>query len=41
VGIEQWLYALSVDRPLVYGLLALALAIGAGWGAQAAFGQRG
>ncbi len=40
VGIERWLYALSVDRPLAYGLLALALAIGAGWGAQAAFGQR-
>lgn len=40
VGIERWLHALSVDRPLVYGFLALALAIGAGWGAQAAFGQR-
>lgn len=40
VGIERWLHALSVDQPLLYGLLALALAIGAGWGAQAAFGQR-
>lgn len=40
VGIERWLHALSVDRPLVYGLMALALAIAAGWGAQAAFGQR-
>lgn len=37
VGVERWLYRLSVEQPIPYGLLALLLAIGAGWGAQAAF----
>lgn len=37
VGLERWLYELSRDQPLVYGLQALALAIAAGWGASAAF----
>lgn len=36
-GIERWLYALAQEQPFLYGLLALALAIVAGWGASAAF----
>lgn len=36
-GIERWLFALAQDQPLLYGLLALALAIAAGWTASAAF----
>ena len=37
VGLERWLYALAYDRPLVYGLLSLVIAIIAGWGASEAF----
>ena len=37
VGIERFLYTLAYDRPLLYGLLALVLAVTAGWGASAAF----
>ena len=37
VGLERWIYNLAHDLPLVYGLLSLAVAIGAGWGASAAF----
>lgn len=37
VGIERWLHALAVDSPLLYGLLALALAVAAGWLASAGF----
>lgn len=37
VGLERWLFNLSRQRPLVYGLLSLAIAIAAGWGASAAF----
>jgi len=36
-GIERWLHQLAYDQPLVYGLLSLALALVAGWGASAAF----
>ncbi|HVG48771.1 MAG TPA: TIGR02186 family protein [Rubellimicrobium sp.] len=36
-GIERWLFTLAHDQPLLYGLLALALAIAAGWGASAGF----
>jgi uncharacterized protein (TIGR02186 family) len=36
-GIERWLQRLAHDRPLAYGLLSLVIAIGAGWGASAAF----
>jgi len=36
-GIERWLHQLAYDQPLLYGLLALALALVAGWGASAAF----
>ena len=37
VGLERFLYNLAYDRPLVYGLMSLAIAIAAGWGASAAF----
>ncbi len=37
VGLERWLFNLAHDQPLAYGLLSLAIAIGAGWGASAAF----
>lgn len=37
VGLERFLYTLAHERPLAYGILALALAVLAGWGASAAF----
>ncbi len=37
VGLERWLFNLSRQRPLIYGLLSLAIAIAAGWGASAIF----
>jgi len=37
VGLERWIYTLAHERPLVYGLLSLAIAIAAGWGASALF----
>ncbi len=37
VGIERFLYLLAYERPLVYGALAIFLAVIAGWGASAAF----
>lgn len=37
VGLERFLYNLAHDQPLVYGLMSLAIAIAAGWGASAAF----
>ncbi len=37
VGLERWLYNLAHDRPAVYGLLALVIAVAAGWGASTAF----
>lgn len=37
VGLERWLFNLSRQQPLVYGLLSLAIAIAAGWSASAAF----
>jgi uncharacterized protein (TIGR02186 family) len=36
-GIERWLYNLSRNQPLVYGLMSVALALLAGWLANAAF----
>lgn len=36
-GLERTLYRLAYDQPLIYGLLSLALAIFAGWGASEAF----
>ncbi len=37
VGLERFLYRLAHDRPLVYGLMSIAIAIAAGWGASAVF----
>lgn len=37
VGIERWLFNLSQQQPLLYGLMSIALAVIAGWGASAAF----
>ena len=37
VGLERFLYNLAHDRPLIYGLLSIAIAIAAGWGASAVF----
>lgn len=37
VGLERFLYNLAHEKPLAYGLLSLAIAIAAGWGASAAF----
>ena len=37
VGLERWLYELSRNRPLLYGLMSLAIAIAAGWSASTAF----
>ncbi|WP_121062155.1 TIGR02186 family protein [Chachezhania antarctica] len=37
VGLERFLFDLSRAQPLVYGLMSLAIAIAAGWGASAAF----
>lgn len=37
VGLERWLFGLSREQPFLYGLMSLAIAIAAGWGASAAF----
>lgn len=37
VGLERWLFTLSRENPALYGLMSLAIAIAAGWGASAAF----
>jgi len=37
VGLERWIYNLAHQRPLIYGLLSLAIAIIAGWLASAVF----
>jgi uncharacterized protein (TIGR02186 family) len=37
VGLERFLFTLAHEAPLVYGLLSLAIAMGAGWGASAVF----
>ena len=37
VGLERWLYNLAHDQALIYGLMSLAIAIAAGWGASAFF----
>jgi len=36
-GLERWLHELAYDQPFLYGLLALAIALVAGWGASALF----
>ena len=37
VGLERLLYNMAKDRPYLYGIMSLAIAIGAGWAASAAF----
>ena len=37
VGLERWIFNLAHERPLIYGLLSLAIAIAAGWLASAIF----
>lgn len=37
VGLERFLYALAHEDALLYGLLSLAIAVVAGWGASAVF----
>lgn len=37
VGLERWLFTLSREQPMLYGLLSLVIAIAAGWMASAAF----
>lgn len=37
VGLERWIYNLAHERPLIYGLLSLFIAIAAGWSASAVF----
>lgn len=36
-GLERWLYSLSREAPLVYGLLSIAVALAAGWAASETF----
>lgn len=36
-GLERWIFNLSRDEPLAYGILSLVLALLAGWAASAAF----
>ncbi|WP_424832408.1 TIGR02186 family protein [Ruegeria sp.] len=37
VGLERFLYNMSRQQPIWYGLMSLAIAIAAGWGASTAF----
>ncbi len=37
VGLERWIYNLAHEQPLVYGLMALLIAITSGWGAATLF----
>jgi uncharacterized protein (TIGR02186 family) len=37
VGLERWLYNLAHEKPLIYGIMSLVIAIAAGWLASAAF----
>ncbi len=37
VGLERWLYNLAHEHAVLYGLMSLAIAIAAGWGASAVF----
>ena len=37
VGLERFLYTLAHERPLIYGLMSIFIAIVAGWGASAVF----
>ncbi|MEW9921018.1 TIGR02186 family protein [Marimonas sp. MJW-29] len=37
VGMERWLFQLSRENAFLYGVMSLAIAIAAGWGASAVF----
>ena len=37
VGLEQFLFSMSREQPLLYGIMAIAIAIAAGWMASAVF----
>ena len=37
VVLERWLYNLAHENAFLYGLMSLAIAIAAGWGASAVF----
>ncbi|WP_113913210.1 TIGR02186 family protein [Roseovarius dicentrarchi] len=37
VGMERWLFELSRENAMIYGLMSLAIAIAAGWAASMAF----
>lgn len=37
VGLERWLYNMAQDQPVLYGLMAIAVALAAGWLASTAF----
>ena len=39
-GLERWLFVVSQEHPFLYGLMALTLAIAAGWAASLAFQAR-
>ncbi len=39
VGLEKFLYTLAHERPLIYGLFSLFIAIVAGWGASVIFAR--
>ena len=36
-GLERFVNRLSKSQPLIYGLISLAMAVAAGWGASTAF----
>lgn len=36
-GLEDWIYRLAQDRPLIYGVLSVLMALGLGWAAAAGF----
>lgn len=36
-GFERWIHQMAYDQPLIYGMMALAIALVAGWGASALF----
>jgi len=36
-GLERLIFTLAQEQPLIYGLISLALAVAAGWGASAVF----
>lgn len=37
IGLERWLYELAHEQEVLYGLLALFIAVASGWGASALF----